>query len=436
MMRVLPCFLVLFGVYARQRADQAAAEEEATAEANQTQGNAAMAKPLPAPPTVPIQLLKSPPAVPSLTPMPMTPAMMATLFQSQVALLNSMMIHPPQPMPAPVLVSASVAPDQATGIPPEMADPATQAEADAAMAPAPATVPAEDTGAPVVDGSAAAEDTGASEDQNWGEWTADGRAQQSAGDEPAAQYVRRGRGATEVLTQHVRDKRIRKNLERHASRTQGRSEWMCHGCGKTNWLHLHRCRSCWACEPLCIRLDPGVQVQQPLQWYPWSELPSGQNQGAGNTSMQDGPPRDSACTGNDPTAAQGGGSSDSGARGSQDPAPPSQPTQQHLPATTPLPLWQPGKTKRLRASSVSNPYVRLEDAGQPVSRVPRDGQPLQKQLRATPSQRGCSTSMELMPWRQPRPRPSQAPAWSQKITFEVEIFSEQPENLDSDDGEQ
>ena len=84
-------------------------------------------------------------------------------------------------------------------------------------------------------------------------------------------------------------------------------------------------------------------------------------------------------------------------------------------------------SKRSRADAVVNPYVqeREDTAGEAQGSS-------KKVRRAAPSQRQGSSSFALMPWRQPKPKPSSRPAFTQRIAFEVEIYT--PEDAaESDD---
>ena len=163
-MRAWSFLFMMSVVYARQRGDHAAPAEEVTTPEdanNQTEGIPAATKPLLASPVVPLQ---------PLMPMQMSTGAMAALFQSQVALLNSMMVQPPQAMPAPLPAQ----PVDIAAVSPPPQDAATQAEAQAAAAPVPASnsVPA---GGVEPTPDEAEQVNAEDEDQSWGDWAADGR---------------------------------------------------------------------------------------------------------------------------------------------------------------------------------------------------------------------------------------------------------------------
>ena len=148
----------------------------------------------------------------------------------------------------------------------------------------------------------------------------------------------RGRGDQDVLTPAVRQGRIVRGIQRASQRNQGRREWCCSICGKSNWLNVQRCRSCNTVEPDCFILFPGMSVATDPVWIGWREANQarwwqqssaqhsqdstgqhGQDSGQGDSAGRKSDGAQPAAMDHDPTAA----SSD------QRPA--------HLPARPPLP---------------------------------------------------------------------------------------------------
>ena len=84
--------------------------------------------------------------------------------------------------------------------------------------------------------------------------------------------IRRGRGAAARLTRAIKDKRMRRALEKLQRRgSHARLEWMCRLCRSTNWRLVQVCRSCSVRCPESLPLHPSWQIPPWPQWRSWKE---------------------------------------------------------------------------------------------------------------------------------------------------------------------